>query len=248
MMQDLLIADNDPSNGEASLRLEQRHLLTENLRLVDELKQQFADQAILAEVGQLLNSTLDRREALSLVIQNVRAALQAETCCLLLRDPDTGDLDAPEAFGEPKEAVGGIRPARGSGVAGWVAERGVPVIVNDAQRDARSCRLVDETTGHLTCSIACVPVAVRGETIGVIEVRNRRGGERFTVRDLQLLLAIADRTGVAIENARLSEELLRKNEQLQRFFEGIIRKDDLAPERLLAEIRRLKHSTKTGGA
>jgi len=95
----------------------------------------------------------------------------------------------------------------GEGISGGVAATGVPVRIEDAQHDPRWIgRRYDAETGFTTRSILCVPITAHDRIIGVIQVLNRRGGP-FTDDDQRLLEALASMGAVAIENARLYENL-----------------------------------------
>jgi signal transduction histidine kinase len=93
-------------------------------------------------------------------------------------------------------------------VAGWVAARGEPVIVPDAYADQRFYAEVDQHSGFTTKSILCVPLQTKGQTIGAIEVMNKKDSP-FNKEDLSLLQALAISAATAIENAQLYEEKIR---------------------------------------
>lgn len=206
-----MAADFFPAAKSASGR---HDLPPDSQELVEEFKQRISEQEVLMEVGRLLNSTLKLPEVLDLVMQNTQDALQAEASSLMLRDAETGELYFTVARGEKGEQAKVVRLGQGQGIVGWVAEQGEPLIVNDARSDPRFSRKVDEQTGFVTRQVACVPLVVKGKTVGVIEVLNRVAGGDFTPKDLSLLKAIAAQAGIAIENARLYGEVERQNAEL----------------------------------
>jgi signal transduction histidine kinase/DNA-binding response OmpR family regulator len=194
--------------------VERRDVASASLRLVEEFKQQLSEQEVLMEVGRILNSTLNLPEVLDLVMLNVQDALRAKAGFLMLRDADTGELYYTVAHGKRGERARAVRLSRGEGLAGWVAEHGEAVIVNDTERDPRFSRKVDAVAGFTTKAMACAPIAIKGQTIGVIQVLQAPGGEDFSPQDLTLLKAIAAQAGVAIENARLYGEVERQKAEL----------------------------------
>lgn len=103
-----------------------------------------------------------------------------------------------------------------TGIVGWVARSGEPVIVNDVQRDQRFCRDMDEITAFATQSILCVPLILKGKVLGVIEVLNKRDGNGFDERDLETLQEVAKTAAKAIELKQIEETLLASEE---RYFE-----------------------------
>ncbi|HEX9898647.1 MAG TPA: GAF domain-containing protein, partial [Candidatus Methylomirabilis sp.] len=194
--------------------VERRDVASASLRLVEEFKQQLSEQEVLMEVGRILNSTLNLPEVLDLVMLNAQDALRAKAGFLMLRDADTGELYYTVARGERGERAKEVRLGRGEGLAGWVAEHGEAVIANDAQRDPRFSRKVDEVAGFTTKAMACAPIVIKGQTIGVVQVLQAPGRGDFSPRDLTLLKAIAAQAGVAIENARLYGEVERQKAEL----------------------------------
>jgi putative nucleotidyltransferase with HDIG domain len=100
-----------------------------------------------------------------------------------------------------------IRLPIGVGLAGHVARTGEVLFVSDAHQDHRFNPSFDLRTGYRTRDVLAVPVpSARQERIGVIQVMNRREG-RFDSTDLMLLQTLASSAAVAIENARLYEQI-----------------------------------------
>jgi diguanylate cyclase (GGDEF)-like protein len=88
---------------------------------------------------------------------------------------------------------------RGEGVAGKVLESGTPIRVNDTGED-KSFAARESSNVR---SILCVPLQVDGETIGVVNITNKKGGQPFADDDFEILGALADQAAVAIKRARL---------------------------------------------
>jgi diguanylate cyclase (GGDEF)-like protein len=86
-------------------------------------------------------------------------------------------------------------------VAGWVAERGEPLLLEDVRHDTRFNPDVDAMTGFVTTSIVAVPLQARGRVYGVVELINKLDESPFTDRELLVLRTIADFAAIAIERA-----------------------------------------------
>ena len=194
--------------------VERRKLMLENKRLVEGLQEKVQEFSTLTEVGNTLSSTLNLDELLGLVMQKAQEVLKAEASSLMLIDEETNELYFSVALGERGDAVKEARLKIGQGIAGWVAEKGVPLLVPDAHKDPRFYRHLDDQTGFRTESILCVPIRANGKTIGVVEVINRSGGGPFEERDIALLSSIATQAGIAIQNAQLYRETERQNVEL----------------------------------
>jgi Nif-specific regulatory protein len=137
---------------------------------------------------------------------------------VLLLDADTNEFVFPYVAEQNPEAaarLASLRVPADRSIAGAVVREGRAIRVDDAHADPRFYSEVDRTTGIPTGSLLAAPLRSRHGTIGVIEVVNRRGGGSFTDDDLAFLEALAGSVAVAIENARLYEQVKTSAERLQ---------------------------------
>ncbi|MGH7856036.1 MAG: GAF domain-containing protein, partial [Candidatus Binatia bacterium] len=195
----------------------------ERLRLLFDLSRGFAE---LLEPEDLLPRVNDR----------VREVLGAESCAILILDPERNELTFPVSSDLRPEIDGRIRGVRfpaDRSIAGWVVRHGEATIVDDVSRDERFYPEVDRQSGARTRNLLYAPLRTRRGVIGVIGVRNKLGGP-FTADDLAFLDALAGSVAVAIENARLYAELKSSEERL-RTEVGALRRD-LARHDRFAEI------------
>lgn len=160
----------------------------------------------LIELSALINSSLDIAEIRKRAIEAATELVNTEAGSLLLLDDETGDLYFDVAIGEKGEKVKTICLKRGQGIAGWVAEHDEPVIINDAQNDPRFFKGADEKSGFTTKSMICVPVKTKDKLVGVLQAINKKGAS-FNTDDLELLTGLSNQVAIAIENARLYDEL-----------------------------------------
>ena len=143
-------------------------------------------------------------------------ALQASASSLLVLDDEKKELRFLFVKGSASGILKGATVGAETGIAGWVARNGEPVIVDDVRKDQRFCRDMDEITTFSTESILCVPLMFMGTVLGVIEVLNKRDGDRFDERDLETLKEVAKTAAKAIELKQIEETLLASEE---RYFE-----------------------------
>jgi len=166
----------------------------------------------LMRVGAAISSELDLGDLLRVISQTTSQLLQAERSTVFLVDQGKGELWSRVAEGLEREE---IRIPLASGVAGTVATTGAPIRIRDAYADPRFNPEVDRHTGYQTRNILCVPMRnPRGLVIGVFQVLNKREGD-FTPLDEQLLVSLSSQAAVAVENARLYEEVQRSYTKLQ---------------------------------
>ncbi len=181
-------------------------ILMERGNLFTELDDRIKQLSILHDVGTLLISTLDQHVVRRRAIEAITRLMRAETGSLLLVDKEAGELFFEVALGEKGKALKEIRLKIGEGIAGWVAEHGKSVIVHDVAKDKRFQQRVDKKSEFKTRDMVCVPVTIKNNIIGVIQAINRINGS-FTKDDLKLFELFSHQVAIALDNARLYEEI-----------------------------------------
>lgn len=161
----------------------------------------------LVEVSQMINSTLNLKELLPLIMELTTKLTKAEAASLMLIDEEHKEFVFEVATGEKKEELKQIRLPLTEGIAGWVAKHKRPVSISDVQKDPRFSSKIDKEVKFESKSILCVPLLIKDRLIGVVEAVNKIGEEGFSQDDLELLQAMANQEAIAIENARLYEDL-----------------------------------------
>jgi sigma-B regulation protein RsbU (phosphoserine phosphatase) len=139
----------------------------------------------------------------------VHLLLNVISCSVWLIDPETHELVCRQAAGSRSEVVRGWRLAPGQGIAGWVARSGESLIVSDTRTDERHFKGVEQQSGVELRSILSVPLRVKDEVIGVLEVLDKEV-DRFQPAHLRVAEALAASAAVAVENARLHGSVVAK--------------------------------------
>lgn len=166
---------------------------------LSELNVQHLRQLLL--VSSEINSTLEIVDLLPRILHVVLDTLEAEAASIWIVDGDI--LRCEEAEGGMDQLIEGLELPLGAGFVGDVVRKGEPVLVSDASSDPRFLHQVDEATGFATRSVMAVPLIVRGETVGALEVLNKRTGSgHFEKIDLAFLTALADDAAAAVRNAK----------------------------------------------
>jgi len=198
----------------ARLYEQARQEIAERARVEEALRQRNRELALLNRAGRALTSTLDLSRVLDAVLEEVRRLLDVVACSVWLIDSETDELVCQQVTGPKSDVVRGWRLAVREGVAGWVARHGESLIVPDTQADERHFKDVDQQTGLELRSILSVPLQVKEDVIGVLEVVDT-GVDRFRPTDLALVEPLAATAAIAIGNARLYEtvqqELTERN-------------------------------------
>jgi diguanylate cyclase (GGDEF)-like protein len=174
---------------------------------VAELKRQVERLSLFHEVGKTLASTLDLQKILQTIMEKISDFLQPDTWSLLMLDEATQELYFEIAIGAGANKLKDVRLKVGEGIAGWVAAKGEPVLVEDVRKDPRFITKVDELTQIETRSVVCVPIKGREKVLGVIELINCLGRESFRKEDIPILKNLADYAAIALENARYVQRI-----------------------------------------
>jgi putative nucleotidyltransferase with HDIG domain len=156
---------------------------------------------------ELVNTTLDLNTVLEMLMTIANQLIDTEASSILLMDEEKGQLYFTAATGTKKDEIKKIYLAKGEGIAGWVAEHGQPLHIADVSKDKRFSKKSDRTTGFITRSILAVPLKIEDKLIGVVEVVNKKKGEKFTSEDIELLQTLSTTGALAIQKARLYQDL-----------------------------------------
>jgi len=192
----------------------------------------------LLEVSQSLHSSLDMDELLRRIIDRTKGLVNAETVSILLHDPSADELFFRLEVGNESvesERLMEMRFPANQGIAGRVLASGRPELIQDVSHDPQHLKQVDQQTGFVTRSMIIAPIHVRGKITGVIE-GCRQLADAFTQTDLNFLSIIAGTIGMALDNARMYEELQSAYKDLQH----VDREKDLLIEHSQQENFRLR--------
>ncbi|MBN1219563.1 MAG: GAF domain-containing sensor histidine kinase [Anaerolineae bacterium] len=161
----------------------------------------------IVKVSQILNSTLSLGPLLQIIVQSATELTDTEECSIMLFDKNTQELHFAEATGGATEAMKKVSVPLDGSIGGWVVRSNRPLLIRDAKNDPRFYPGVDDATDFETRSILGVPLRVRDKVIGVLEVVNKRSEEGFSQDDIQITETLGAHAAIAIENARLMDEL-----------------------------------------
>ena len=156
----------------------------------------------LKEISTWVSSVHDLDQLLELIIETATRMMDAKASSLLLLDQKTKKLHFKVATGEKGTDVKQFEIDLGQGIAGHVAETGEPLLIPDVAKDARWDKEISESIGFQTQSIACVPMKLNGDIIGVVEIIDKADDSSILTKDLQILSVFADLAAQAIGNAR----------------------------------------------
>ncbi|MEW6357801.1 MAG: GAF domain-containing protein [Planctomycetota bacterium] len=175
-----------------------------NLRLTETGKRRSAELAMINEVSALVGADVELRELLDAVASVVQQTFSYYDVSLFLVDKAAGEIvmrGQAGAFGELMKQ--GYRQKIGQGMVGWVAEHGEPLVANDVTKEPR--RIIAHDAERRGRSELCVPIKIRDEVVGVINVESTSLAA-FDERDVAAMQMISRTIADGVEAARLRAE------------------------------------------
>jgi GAF domain-containing protein len=140
------------------------------------------------------------------IVEATVVLFDAEAASIALYDAATDRLVFRVAAGAQGQGVVGISIAPHEGVAGYVYSTGQPIAIVDVAADPRFGASAAEQTGYVPRSILAVPLIDDEASLGVLEILDRRSGEGFALRDVELAGVFARQATVAIRATRLERD------------------------------------------
>jgi len=180
-----------------------------NARLFDRSKRDAEAFETLAEIGRDVASVLDLDELFSRIAQLTKHVIDYRTFGILLLNEERGELEMKLAL-QYGEKVQVPRVRLGEGLVGYAALHREPVLVSDVSQDPRYIKLVPDVRSELV-----IPMLVKDRCIGVVDLESPEL-DAFSKRDVEILTLLASQAAVAIENARLYEEVRANEERLEK--------------------------------
>src|SRR5262249_36043004 len=195
----------------------------ENTRLLNELRQRTADlseslmqQTATSEVLKIISrSTFDLQTVLNTLTKSAAQLCAADSGVIIMRDGDVYKIRATFGFSAEAERYGlehPLQPGRGN-LTGRVALSGKTVHISDVLADPDYTESGYQKAFGYRTNLG-VPLLREGITIGVFSL-TRKTVNPFTDKQIEVVATFADQAFIAIENARLLNDLNQLNQQLE---------------------------------
>ena len=185
-----------------------------NARLYSESQHERRQTEALADVARAVSESLRMGEVMRLILRHSMSLLGAEGGCIGLRRDDY--LPIVAAAGSGDVLAGIMLPIRSS-ISGRAVREQAAIIVNDVPNDDEVSRQVQRLVRVRNTIV--VPLSTARGVIGTLSVFNRKAD--FDDDDARVLQRLADHVAVAIENARLYEELAESSREWTVAFNAI---------------------------
>ncbi|MDD4939816.1 MAG: GAF and ANTAR domain-containing protein [Candidatus Omnitrophica bacterium] len=202
----------------------------------------------ISKVANLITSGLYMEELLRLIVRVTAEVMNSKISSLMVVDPERKELvvRATQSISEAYNKKPNIK--LGEGIAGIVAKENKPVCVLDIKEDSRYLNR-DIAKKEGLCSLASVPMAVKGRVIGVLNCYTSKK-HKFTKPELDVLTALANQAAVAIENAELdmrarsAEEALHTRKLIERAKEILSQEANILPSEAYRLIQKQSMDTR----
>jgi PAS domain S-box-containing protein len=182
-----------------------------NAELYQSTSKQLQKLTVLYELSKAVTSVLDFEELLERMVREVSRVLSASGCIIRLLENNTLRIKA--RFGTPSGLNEKAGLSIGEGIAGWVAEKGSPLLVEDVAKMPPGMGVpgVDAKT------VLCVPLKVGDSVIGTLGLYDKRDSEGrlapFTPDDLNTVEGFASISAIAIDKAKVYENEVRRERE-----------------------------------
>jgi signal transduction histidine kinase len=148
-------------------------------------------------ISERIGPTTELHEMLTIVVRMIAELLSAKIVSFMLIDETRSELFIKVSYGLDERIVEKTRVKIGEGIAGSVAESGLPLLIDNIEHN--DVYESPNRSQYETMSLLSVPVSLGGVVIGVINVNNKTSGEPFNQDDMNLIASFAERISMALE-------------------------------------------------
>jgi len=169
----------------------------------------------LLNVTRMMGAVADPEKLFDVIADTCLQIFDCQQASLMILDKETGTLQVKAASGhKDPEKIKQVQQPLGVGIAGHVAQTREPIILGEKSGQG-SYRGFELQAKHLTAAMV-VPILVRDELVGVLNISSRESGVDYTEEDLQALQVFAENVGTCIRQSERSEWMRLTMERQQR--------------------------------
>ncbi len=191
----------------------------------------------------IINSKLELNHVLKHVIQQATKLTNSVAASIIL----TSDSDDDLIITYSTDLKSNVKFPRAKSIAGLCIDTGQIKVVHDAKRSSVHSKKVDESTGFKTKNILCVPLSVKGKTIGCVSLINKCDGTMFNDDDIAVATMISNLAAISIKNASAYEKLQNTNLALkyQLPSAGMVIGKNKDVRKIFESVKKLKNTVST---
>ena len=220
--------------GKTRAIVELRRDVTAERKLETQILRRHHQLTALSHISSAISGLQDLDAVLRIALDNVLELMNSAVGGILLLDEPTKTLSYRVQHGLSAKYTEGRRIALGEGIAGRVAQKGEPILVEDVSKDPRVTR-PDLVSAEGLKGFISIPLKVKDRVVGVMNIASHVAG-RFGTDDLSLLNSIGDYLGTTIEQTRLYERLAQARERYQALLRHALTAQEHERKRIAAEL------------
>ncbi len=207
---DIIASPITDNQGNVTAVTELMRDITETKELELKITEAHQDLLALNTIASVVTQSLNLDTVLSSALDKTLEIMKGDTGGILLLDEERQMLSYRVHRGLSNRYVSEMRLRLGEGIAGRVAQSGQAVLVEDISTDPRAARL-DLINAEGIRAFASIPLRSKEKFLGVLNIASHET-RQFSSEDIQLLESIAAQVAIAIENAKLHQEMQHKDE------------------------------------
>lgn len=196
----------------------------------------------LSKISKAITSDLYLEDILRLIVVVTAESMHSNICSIMLLDEKTNELviKATQSVSEGYNRKPALK--LGEGIAGKVAVQNTPICIRDVTKE-KEYKNRDIAKKEGLCSLLCVPLAIKGKVIGVLNCYTSKPYD-FTENEITLLTTIANQAAIAIENTELMvkskviQEELESRKRVERAKGILMRNEKLTEEQAYLKLKK----------
>lgn len=159
----------------------------------------------LLSVSQKMSMETDAKRIFDAITDACLDTFDCQRSSLMLVDKDSGELIIDSVSGEKEKEIMNKRIRIGEGIAGWAAKNKEPVLISNSDDFKKYPEL--EFNNPTVLSAMIVPIILRDEVIGVLNISSKSENTSFNEEDLNILQVFAENVGVCIRHKEQTDWL-----------------------------------------
>jgi signal transduction histidine kinase len=198
--------------------LKQRQLNTMRKALMveeqetEDVRTRLGELSALFQMSTSLNLQLRLDVILEIIVRRVVSSLRAQQASIMIYNPETGELETRVSYGLESEFARNAKKKLGEGIAGWVAQRGESVILNNQAAHELGKHFKNDR--NITSALS-LPLRVGERCVGVLNVNRINHPEPFQEHHREILNLFAEHVGAVIDRAEVMDRLGKRSRELE---------------------------------
>jgi len=163
----------------------------------------------LLEAFKQLNSNIEIEEVFENILYQMVHVVGAEAGTLWVLNKEQEEIKVVAAYGPSASSILNVKMKKDEGIVGKVILTGEPQLIENVADDPNWSNRMDTASGFVTKSMITVPLMVKGNVLGALQLLNKKQLAFFSEQDITLAVALANQSALALHNSQMYDELYR---------------------------------------